>query len=347
MQPTNDQPIQTERIAIIGDGQMALVLAELLVTMSKNVRLWGPFPEHVEQLIAKRPASVRLPDLAIPDAIDITHDDAAILTDCDIVINAIPTQYIRPVWQRLKPYYQTTTHLISVSKGIEEATLLAPLEILADVLHDDVNLTHDMVCVSGPTIATELARHLPATVVAASQNHPAALATQQLLTTPWLRVYTHDDVIGVEIAGAVKNVIALAAGMLDGLDFGDNAKSALLARGLAEITRLGLALGARPETFFGVAGVGDLATTCFSKQGRNRTCGERIGRGESLDAILQDTASVVEGIPTTRAVVQLAAQHEVDMPITRAIHAVLFDGLPVAEAIASLMGRDPKPERIG
>ncbi|HRP61875.1 MAG TPA: NAD(P)H-dependent glycerol-3-phosphate dehydrogenase [Phycisphaerales bacterium] len=164
---------------------------------------------------------------------------------------------------------------------------------------------------------------------------------------PWLRLYAHDDVLGVELAGATKNVIALAAGMLDGIRAGDNAKSALLARGLAEIARLGVAMGARIDTFFGIAGVGDLATTCFSPEGRNRSCGERLGRGESLQSILQKSSSIVEGVPTTRSVMELAKRHNVDMPIAHAVHEILFAGLSPHDAIQNLMSRDFKPERIG
>jgi glycerol-3-phosphate dehydrogenase (NAD(P)+) len=184
-------------------------------------------------------------------------------------------------------------------------------------------------------------------MVAAADDPALAELVQDLLNVSWLRIYRHDDVIGVELAGATKNVIALAAGMVDGLEAGDNAKSALLARGLAEIVRLGVAMGARTETFFGVAGVGDLATTCFSPSGRNRSCGERLGRGESLESIVGSMVSVVEGIATTRSVSQLAAERRVEMPITATVHAILFEGLRPRDAIRELMGREPKAEQVG
>jgi glycerol-3-phosphate dehydrogenase (NAD(P)+) len=184
-------------------------------------------------------------------------------------------------------------------------------------------------------------------MVAASTDADLARRVQDLFSVRWLRVYRHDDLVGVEAAGATKNVIALAAGMVDGMEIGFNAKSALLARGLAEMARLGAALGARVDTFFGVAGVGDLATTCFSPHSRNRTCGERLGRGETLETILETTVSVVEGVPTTKAVAALADRHAVDMPITRAVYGILFEGLTPAAAIDSLMSREPKAERIG
>ena len=184
-------------------------------------------------------------------------------------------------------------------------------------------------------------------MVAASHEPALSQAVQDLFRVPWLRIYRHDDPLGVELAGATKNVIALAAGMVDGLEAGDNAKSALLARGLAEIARLGTALGAKVDTFFGIAGVGDLATTCFSPSGRNRTCGERLGRGETLEQILESTVSVVEGVPTTRSVMQMAKEWDVSMPITKAVYGILFEGLKPREAITELMGRELKAEKIG
>jgi glycerol-3-phosphate dehydrogenase (NAD(P)+) len=200
---------------------------------------------------------------------------------------------------------------------------------------------------SGPSVAEELAHGLPATVCAASVDEAFAALVQQTFTTNWFRVYTNSDLVGVELAGATKNVIALAAGVLDGLHAGNNAKSALLSRGLAEITRLGVAMGARPETFFGIAGVGDLATTCFSPTGRNRSCGELLGKGQPLAQVLEQFPGVVEGVPTTKAVVALARQYHVDMPITQAVHMVLFEGLDPIEGITRLMSRQPKPERVG
>jgi len=200
---------------------------------------------------------------------------------------------------------------------------------------------------SGPTIAAELAKRLPATMVAAADDITTAARVQELFGASWMRIYRLDDLVGVEIAGATKNVIALAAGMIDGLQLGFNAKSALLSRGLAEIARLGAAMGARVDTFFGVAGVGDLATTCFCPEGRNRTCGERLGRGETLDSILESTSSVVEGVATTRSVAQLAADRGVDMPITAAVQEVLFNKLSPRDAIPTLMTREPKAEKIG
>lgn len=334
-------------ISILGDGQMGLVLAGALAERGLDVRLWGPFPEEAAELARTR-LSDRLPGFVLHAEVAVTSDDMTVADGADLIINAIPAQYTRRVWQRLRPYVESLTPVVSVTKGIENETLLRPTQVIAEATGDDPKHPRRPMCVfSGPTIAAELAKQLPATMVAASSDDALAQFVQETFNIDWLRVYRNNDPVGVELAGATKNVIALAAGMVDGIGAGSNAKSALLSRGLVEIARLGTAMGANIDTFFGIAGVGDLATTCFSPHGRNRTCGERLGRGESLDAILQESSSVVEGVPTTRSVVELARQHEVDMPITEAVHRILFEGLSPAEAIKWLMSRDLKAEHIG
>ncbi|NBB83148.1 MAG: NAD(P)H-dependent glycerol-3-phosphate dehydrogenase, partial [Alphaproteobacteria bacterium] len=217
-------------------------------------------------------------------------------------------------------------------------------QIIADVL--GASNPRRLAALSGPSIADELARCLPATVCIAAEDGELAERLQRVFTTRWLRVYTKTDVRGMELAGATKNVIAIAAGILDGLQAGYNAKSALLSRGLAEIARLGMAMGATQETFFGITGVGDLATTCFCPMGRNRSAGELLGRGRKLDDVLNEIQGIVEGVPTTRAVMALAREHEVEMPITAAVNAVLFEGLDPIEGISMLMSRTPKEERV-
>ena len=261
------------------------------------------------------------------------------------IVAAAPTQYIRPVLQRFIGKIPDGTPVVSVAKGIENQTLLRPTQVIADVL--GAGRVGPLTALSGPSIAGELARRLPATVCVACDRPGVAEQVQRMFTTHWLRVYTHDDLIGVELAGATKNVLGIAAGIIDGLRAGYNAKSALLSRGLAEITRLGVAMGARQETFFGVTGVGDLATTCFCPAGRNRSAGELLGKGLTLDEVLGRIEGVVEGVPTTRSVVELAHKHRVEMPITEAVHAVLFEGLDPLDGIARLMQRDPKAERVG
>lgn len=335
----------SDRITIIGDGQMALVLADALVAAGAEPCIWGPFPEAVEALAATRENPDRLPGFRLPDAVRVETDAGRALEGASLLLNAIPTQYIRNVWAGLAGHLADERPILCVSKGIENETLLRPTEVILDALGHGEG--RPIGALSGPTIAAELARRLPATMLAASDDAALSQRAQDLFGAPWLRIYRHDDIIGTELAGATKNVIALAAGIVDGLEAGDNAKSALLARGLAEIARLGVVFGARTDTFFGVAGVGDLATTCFSPCGRNRTCGERLGRGESLDHVLESTVSVIEGVPTTRSVMRLAVDRGVDMPITAAVHAILFEGLTPTDAIAGLMQRAPKAERIG
>lgn len=347
-------PNQT-KISIIGDGAMATVLALLLESKGLDVTLWGVFPDHLAELIQTRENRRYLPGYRLPDRIHITPNDQRALQGADLIVNAVPTQFIRPVWTRLSAHIPPGVPVASIAKGIETDTALRPTQIIADVLQaagpgsadDPDKPARPLAAISGPSVADELARCLPATVCAASDDEPFAQWLQQVFTTHWFRVYTNRDLLGTELAGATKNVIALAAGILDGLQAGNNAKSALLSRGLAEITRLGAAMGASAETFFGVAGVGDLATTCFSPTGRNRTCGEQLGRGRKLQDVLDAMPGVVEGVPTTKAVVTLAEKYKVEMPITQTVHQVLFQGLDPLEGISQLMSRQPKPENIG
>ena len=336
----------SQRVTIIGDGAMATVCALLLDAGGAQVALWSAFPEQIAELIQTRENRRFLPGSRIPESIRLVADDDQAFTDADFALSAVPTQYVRAVWQRLAPHVPPAVPIASVAKGIENDTLLRPTQIIADVL-DSGAADRSLATISGPSVADELARCLPATVCAASNDAEFARLLQATFTCKWFRVYTHDDLLGVELAGATKNVIALAAGILDGLHAGNNAKSALLARGLAEITRLGVAMGARETTFFGIAGVGDLATTCFSPTGRNRTCGEQLGRGRKLDDVLAGMHGIVEGVPTTRSVVALAEKHDVEMPITQSVYQVLFEGLDPIEGISRLMTRQLKAERIG
>jgi glycerol-3-phosphate dehydrogenase (NAD(P)+) len=336
-------PLST--VAIMGDGQMGLVLASALHERGARTRLWGAFPDRVASLNERREEPDRLPGLTVPSDVLITADEREAMSGAMIVISAVPTQYLADVWARIGKHLQNGAGIVSVSKGIEVGTLRRPSQVIADAIGTSCIIQR--VCVlSGPTIATELAARQPATMLASATDDELATAVQELLTLSWLRIYTNDDPLGVELAGAVKNVIALAAGIADGMQLGYNAKSALLARGLAEMARLGTAMGASLDTFFGIAGLGDLATTCFCPHGRNRTCGERLGKGESLDAILASTNSVVEGVPTAKGVLALARKQHIEMPITQTVHDILFEGLAPRNAIAQLMERSPKPERI-
>ncbi|MCA9278102.1 MAG: NAD(P)-dependent glycerol-3-phosphate dehydrogenase [Phycisphaeraceae bacterium] len=343
-------------VAILGDGQMGLVCAVVLCAsaelpdrasdapMPGRITMWGHDTDEIGRLAQSR-TSPRLPELVLPESVHVSLTDAGALADADLIVSALPVQYTRDVWNRLRRHIPSHASVVSVSKGIETSTLLRPTHIIADALKDDPDARPRPIGVlSGPTIATELARCLPATMTAASDDAAFARVIQSLFSTTFLRIYTNADVLGVELAGATKNVIAIAAGILDGLQAGYNAKSALLARGIAEISRLGSAMGASVQTFNGIAGVGDLATTCFSPEGRNRSCGEALGRGERLDEYLKRTKSVVEGVQTARAVVALAEKFRVEMPITSAVHAVLFEDLDPIRAISQLMSRELRSE---
>jgi glycerol-3-phosphate dehydrogenase (NAD(P)+) len=327
-------------VTIIGDGGMGTVLSMLLCEKGIATRMWGYNAEQLAQIERQRENVKFLPGYKLPESLEFEARDERAMAGADLIVSAVPCQYMRRIWTRLKGHTPAGAPIVSVAKGIENGTLLRPTQILMDVLGDD----RGVAVLSGPTIADELARKLPATACAASEDEELARSIQQTFTSPWLRVYTNIDVIGVELAGAMKNVIAIAAGIIDGVGAGDNAKAALLARGLAEITRLGLAMGAREHTFAGLTGLGDLVTTCISPKGRNRSLGERIGRGQTLEQAQGATESVVEGVSTCESVVALARQYDVEMPITQAVYEVLFEGKPVKSAIEDLMSRRLKAE---
>ena len=333
--------MSTNEVIVAGDGQMGLVMAAAAIEAgAPRVRVWGPFEASVEALRKTR-ESPRLPGWRIPDAVEFEHDPG-IFAEGRVLVNAIPTQFIRPVWGRIAPHVVSDSLVVSTAKGLEIGSGLRPSRILNELLADA------RICaLSGPTIATELSRRLPALMVAASPSPTAVEATHRVFGTPWLRIYESDDLIGVELSGALKNVIALAAGICDGLELGINAKSALLARGLAEMARFGTAAGADPTTFFGIAGVGDLATTCFSKEGRNRACGEAIARGATLEVYLDEQQCVVEGVPTVESVLERARNLDLEMPITTAVEGIFFKGLSPEEAIHGLMTRPSAAEGLG
>ena len=325
--------------SIVGDGAMGTLCALLLAERGTSVTLWGRNSEHIEALREDRENRRYLPGFSIPEAINLTADDAAIFQDADIIVSAVPCQYLRAIWMRLQPHIGEGLRVVSVTKGIEIDTLKLPTQVIRSCIPNPT-----LACLTGPCIAPEVAAQKPATVVVAADTQNFAADVQQGMSTPHFRVYTSDDLTGVEIAAAVKNVIALAAGLCDGIGAGDNAKASLMTRGLVEITRLGSALGAREETFRGLAGVGDLFTTCVSKVGRNRSAGERLGRGESVDQVVASTSSVIEGIPTTRSVLELAQKHSVELPIVSAMADVLFAARCPNEAVDELMTRPLRRE---
>jgi glycerol-3-phosphate dehydrogenase (NAD(P)+) len=328
------------KVSIIGDGAMGTIMAMLLCEKKISVKMWGYDAKQLGQIEQGRVNVKFLPGYPLPQSLKFEPRDNIIFNGADLIVSAVPCQFMRPIWRRLKKYVPADAAIVSVAKGIENETLLRPTQILTDILGDSVKT----VALSGPTIADEVARRLPTTACAASTDLNLAKQIQFTFSTDWLRVYTNPDIIGVELAGACKNVIAIAAGIIDGIGAGDNAKAALLSRGLAEITRLGLACGAKPKTFAGLAGLGDLVTTCISPKGRNRSFGERIGKGLTVKQAKDATESVIEGIATCSSVYALAEKYDVDMPITRAVFEVLFEGKEVKKAISELMKRRLKAE---
>jgi len=331
-----------EELCVIGDGGMGTVCAIMLAENGHDVVLWSAFAEQARQLAADRENKRFLPGAALPDNVRVTADDAEAFAGVSLAISAVPTQFVRGVWGRLGPKCPSGLPICSVAKGIENDTLLRPTEVLADVIGGQPD--RSLAALSGPSIAPEVAAKLPATVVVAATDSDLASRVQRLINRSYFRVYTNPDLLGVEIAGATKNVVAIAAGILDGMKIGDNAKAGLVSRGLSEITRLGVAMGAQAETFAGLAGIGDLVTTCISPVGRNRSFGEAIGRGLSVDEALVASHGVVEGVATTESVMALAKRYNAVMPITSGIYDVLFNHVDPQAAIHELMSRPLKAE---
>jgi glycerol-3-phosphate dehydrogenase (NAD(P)+) len=322
-------------ITVIGTGGWGTALAVLLHSNGHRVTLWGRMPEEVDPILAHRENKMFLPGVKISEAIDATLDTKAALHGADMAVLAIPSHGMRPICRQVREHLPAKTILVHVAKGIENETGAR----MSEVIHAE--LCRDAVVLSGPSHAEEVGRGVPTAVVVAGAEAGAA---QKAFMNDRFRIYTHDDVAGVEFGGAMKNVIAIAAGCCDGIGYGDNAKAALCTRGLAEMARLGVACGARQETFFGLSGVGDLIVTAFSRHSRNRGFGERLGKGETVGQITGSTPMVAEGVRTAKSALQLARLKGVDVPITREVHAVLYEGKPPKQAVRDLMAREAKPE---
>ncbi len=285
-----------------------------------------------------------LPGIELPDSLVVTSDLAAALEGADVVIMAVPSHGFRDVLERARDLIQPDARVVSLSKGVERGSQLRMTEVAADVL--PINPSHIGV-LTGPNLAREVAVGQPAAAVIAIGDQSIAQELQTLFMHPTFRVYTNLDVVGCEAAGALKNVMAIAAGMAHGLGYGDNSKAALVTRALAELTRLGVALGGAPLTFAGLAGMGDLVATCFSDQSRNRRVGVELGRGKSLDAIVAEMNMVAEGVKSTEAILALAARHEIEMPIAEMVGSVLYEGSRPADMVEGLMTREAKAELHG
>ena len=330
---------EKRRICIIGDGGWGTTLALLLSRKGFDVSLWGAFPEYTEIFRSGRENIKFLPGVKIPQDILITASMEEALGRRDVVVLASPSQFMRGVVSMLKMYPLAGKIFVSVTKGIENKTLKRMSEVINEVLG-----AIPLAVLSGPTIALEVANGIPTTVVVSSKDAGLAKETQDVFMTERFRVYTAGDVTGVELGGSLKNIIAIAAGASDAMGFGTNAKAALLTRGLVEIVRLGVAMGAKRETFYGLSGLGDLTTTCISHYSRNRWLGEEIGKGKKLNDILGETDMVVEGVATTKAAYELSKKYSSDMPIVTEIYRVLYENKDPKIAVRDLMTRSPKSE---
>jgi glycerol-3-phosphate dehydrogenase (NAD(P)+) len=325
--------------AILGSGGWGTAIALLLAQdPAHRVRLWSAHAESARQLREQRENVRLLPGIPIPESVQITDDPAEAVGGADCWVTAVPTAYLRATLTRFA-HLKSDAPVISLTKGLEVGTFRRPSEVLGELL----GTNRPIAVLSGPSHAEEVARGMPTSVAVASADLGLALWAQQRFGTDRFRVYTNTDLIGVELAGAVKNVIGIAAGVCDGLGFGDNAKAALLTRGLVEMTRFGVALGAEPATFTGLAGVGDLITTCFSPHGRNRRVGYRLGKGEPLAEVLAGP-QVAEGVYTSRSVFERVTRMGLDAPIMSGVYRVLHEGQPPLAAVQDLMTRRQKGE---
>lgn len=329
------------KIVLLGDGAWGTALAILLARRDDHeVVLWSARPENARILRDHRENRRLLPGILIPEKVQLTEDPTA-THGAALIVSAIPTVYLRSTLNRFVGLIPSSSPMLSLSKGIENATFRRPTEIL----HEILGVT-SLAVLSGPSHAEEVSRGLPTSLVVACREPHLALWVQEHFNTSTFRVYTSLDLLGVELGGALKNVMGLAAGICDGLALGDNSKAALLTRGLAEMIRFGVAFGAEAQTFAGLAGLGDLITTCFSRHGRNRMVGERLGRGETLRDILSSMNMVAEGVATTRSVYERAREMDIDMPIATEVYRVLYEDKSARSAVTDLMQREPRGEQM-
>lgn len=327
-------------VGCIGAGSWGTTLAIHLAELGHNVQLWAWDAEQRRRLSAERENRAYLPGIPFPATLHVV-DSLADAASASVVLIATPTQFIRATFSTLPPSALDGRIIVSASKGIEQGSLLRISELLAET-H---GVTADQfVCFSGPSHAEEVSRKIPTLIVSASQSQHSAATVRDLFTTDSLRVYSSTDLVGVELGGALKNPIALCAGIIDGLGFGDNTKAALITRALAEMTRIGTALGADPQTFSGLSGLGDLVVTCFSRHSRNRYVGEQIGKGRNLQEIIAEMQMVAEGVTTTASAYQLAERHGIELPIINEVHHILFEAKDPRIATRRLMTRETKGE---
>ena len=324
------------KITVAGAGAWGTSLANLLCENQHAVTLWGHDRAHLEKIQQARCNQTHLQAIELSNELKFESDLEKAIQKSECVVIAVPSKFFRDVTKEISEFSGIA---VSVTKGIEYETGLTMSGVLKSTMPRAA-----AVALSGPTLALEVAKNIPAAIVAANPDSQIAETIQTIFLRPTFRVYTSEDLLGVELGGALKNIIAIAAGTSDGLGFGDNTKAALITRAIVEIRRLGVACGANAETFSGLSGLGDLSVTCFSKLSRNRGFGERLGRGESVKNILATTSSVAEGYPTTRSAFQLSKKLKIETPIIDEVHAMLYEGKNIGQAVRDLMGRDTKPE---
>jgi glycerol-3-phosphate dehydrogenase (NAD(P)+) len=330
------------RIAVLGAGGWGTTLAILLSDNSHKVSLWAYSEDEAKAIRETRLNAQFLPGIPIPSQIEVLTDIEQAVSQKDLVVAAVPSQFLRSVAKQVAHCDYRNTIIVNVAKGIENDSLMTMSDVLLDVL---TQLKKRNICtLSGPSFAEEVSRKVPTAIVAASSSIPIAKIVQSVFTTTHFRVYVNEDIRGVELGGSLKNVIAIGAGISDGAGFGDNTKAAIMTRGIAEITRLGVAMGADPRTFAGLSGIGDLIVTCMSRHSRNRHVGEQVGKGRKLSDVLKEMVMVAEGVQTTESTRDLARKYNIDMPITNEVHSALFEGKDPHKATQDLMTRDAKGE---
>ncbi|PJA27819.1 MAG: NAD(P)H-dependent glycerol-3-phosphate dehydrogenase [candidate division Zixibacteria bacterium CG_4_9_14_3_um_filter_46_8] len=330
------------KIAVLGGGSWGIAFSVHLCICGHKVRIWEFNKADAALLAGTRQHQGKLPGIIIPREIRIENDLHSVLDGVRIIAMAIPSHTVRQVVRSLRGDLNREVLIINLAKGLETDTLMRMSQVIIEELGDEFR--NNVMTLSGPSHAEEVSRQIPTTVTVAGDSIENLEYVQRLFTSNYFRLYTNTDLVGVELAGSLKNIIAIAAGICDGLGYGDNTKGALLTRGLAEITRLGLAMGAVPDTFAGLAGLGDLITTCLSRHSRNRFVGEQIGLGKNLEQVLHEMTMVAEGVRTTQAAYKLANMYQVEMPITIEMYSILFGGKSPREAVNDLMTRIPKPE---
>ena len=331
------------RIGVLGAGTWGMALARMLANDDHQVEVWSAIKEEIDELSSSRKHK-NLPGMVIPDAIVFTKDIEEVCRNKDILLFAVPSVYVRNTVKSAAPYIPDGQIIVDVAKGIEASTLFTMSQVIEDVLSDEAHKNVKVVALSGPTHAEEVARDLPTTIVSASKDEESAKLVQDIFMNTCMRVYTNDDVLGIELCGALKNIIALAAGISTGLGYGDNAKAAIITRGMVEMTRLGLKMGAKQTTFAGLAGIGDLIVTATSMHSRNNRCGMLIGQGVKPMEAVKQVGMVVEGVNALPAAMRLIEKYEVEMPITAMVNAIVEEKIDPKSAVNALMQRDKKNE---